>query len=228
MEHLPPSSNERDIFQEKPLISIPIPSTKDFVFVRPQKRRGSPASWVFWALLFAALGFGTGHFLIPCVPADTVAQMLEAHIPRANTPLSIVFLRLLVSAVPTGLLLCSAALTGFSGTLISLVFCLRGLIEGFSIYALFGVMTGAILSPDIRFSQRLLLFFTLWTALRFCIRLCLAISARRTATAYFSADKDTPSAMRPLLMRHLAYSLGGFLAAAVGCLAYSICLLHFV
>ena len=228
MEHLPPSSNERDLSQEKPLISIPLPSTKDSAFVRPKKRRGSPAGWVFWALLFAVLGFGAGHFLIPCVPSDTVAQMLEAHIPHADTPLSIVFLRLLASAVPTGLLLFSAALTGFSGTLISLVFCLRGLIEGFSIYALFGVMTGTIPPPAIRFSQRLLLCFILWTALRWIIRFCLAVSARRTATAYFSADKDTPAAMRPLLMRHLAYSLGGFLAAAVGCLFYSICLLHFV
>ena len=228
MEHLPPSSHNRALSPEKPFVSIPVPPADHPVSFPPQKRRLSSVGWVFWALLFAVLGFGIGHFLIPHVPSDTVVQTLEAHLPSTDTPLSIVFLRLLVSSVPTGLLLCSAALTGFSGTLISLVFCLRGLIEGFSIYALFAMLKGTISSPAIRFSQRLLLFFILWTALRWVIRICLAVSARRTATAYFFASKDTPTAMRPLLMRHLAYSLGGFLAAAVGCLGYSICILHFV
>ncbi len=229
MEHLPPpSSHKQDLSKEKPFVSIPMPPQERPTSQRIQRKRYSSAGWIFWALLFSTAGFGMGYLLIPHTAPDTVAQILGAHLPLPDTPLSIVFLRLFASSVPAGLLLCSAALTGFSGTLISLVLCLRGFIEGFTVYTLTGVITGNIPCAAILFPKKLLLFFALWTALRWGIRLCLAVSARRTATEYFFAGKDTPAAMRPLLMRHLAYSLGGFLVAAVGCLAYSICLLHFV
>ncbi len=229
MEYLPPSSPSRqDISQEKPTISMPPFQKKQPPPSRTRKRSCSAVGWIFWAILFAAVGFGTGYLLLPHVSADAVTQAVIAHLPHTDTPLSAVFLRLLAPCIPIGLLLFSAALTGFSSTLISLVLCLRGLIEGFTLSAIVAIVSGAIPCPAVFSQNHLLLFFSLWTALRWGIRLYLAVSARRTATQYFSAFHENPKDAKPLVMRHLAHSLGAFLVAAAGCLIYGICLLHFV
>ena len=228
MEQLPPSSTQpsRSSREETP-VCIAIPQSLHSE-AQPRIKRVSAISWLFWSFVFAFAGCATAFILRPYVSADTVSATLQAHLPLPDTPLSLIFLQLLLPCIPTGLLLFAAALTGFSGTLISLVFCVRGFTDGYTFLILAAITAGMLPCPIPASPKNLLILFSCRTVLLWILRLYLSVSARKTAIQYFSRSQKRPTDLRLPMLRHLTRTLAAFLLAALVSLAYGIGLIYFV
>ncbi len=209
-----------------------IPSAKDKPSSAPSWRaRLMPLRLCLWSLLFLAIGLLIGYALLPSsLPTDGISRLLAAHLPEKNTSFHLVFLRLCVSCLPAGLLLSASGLTGFSKTIISLVFCWRGLADGMAI-AMLCLWTSGRLTLDQGCSFPWLpAALGGWVLVRLISRWLLAVSARRTATEYYRISGDQAHAVRarPLVIRHLTVTLWCFLMVTLACLGYAYILILIV
>lgn len=221
--YLPPHSSE--LIREIP--QAPPPSSHE---AKKKAIRGAvrdkllPFRLMLWSLIFFALGLGFSHWLIPSLPQALTAELISSHLPEDDVSVSLVFLHLLISCLPFGLMLSSAGLTAFSKTVIACVLCLGGITEGLSFGLLLQWAQGAVPFESTSARWALLGAYSGWLAVRLVSRWCLSVSARRTAVAYLMAREASAEGRLPVAVRHLLVTLSCALWVTIGCLGYSFCL----
>ena len=109
-------------------------------------QRSRPLRCLLISCLSVAAGWGLLTLFLPALSPESTASVLHSHLPSAETPPLLFWMRLCVSRFPFWLLLAIAGFTRFSGGLTSAVTVYRGVCDG----AVFGLMSAAAMN---RFSK---------------------------------------------------------------------------
>ena len=189
-------------------------------------QRSRPLRCLLISCLSVAAGWGLLTLFLPALSSESTASVLLSHLPSAETPPLLFWMRLCVSRFPFWLLLAIAGFTRFSGGLTSAVTVYRGVCDG----AVFGLMSAAAmnrLSPILPRGfaiGRLTLAFTVWACLDLGIRLLMTLEARRIANMEWrpiEGDGRMASSVRVAVKRYLILCLTGLLATAAACGVYT-------
>lgn len=177
------------------------------------------------SLLSLCAGMVLFWWVLPYLPADSLARVLDSHLPAGSGEAPPAWLRLSGVRLPLYLLLWLAGLTRFSGCLTSSLLVWRGLCEGAAFGLLLSLWRGGlpVPLPDGLTPAALLIAFAVWTGFDLTARLLLSVSSRWLARGtvwptlpLLSADP----ALRGALLRHAAAGLLSLCLLLCGCGVY--------
>lgn len=188
-------------------------------------RRSTPLRCMLISCLAMGIGALLGWVLLPVPAGSGSAGILVAHLPAADTPPALCWLKLIAARFPFWLLLAVAGFTRFSGGLTSAVLLYRGVCDGAALGFLGAMAAEGTTALSGGFPlRRLLTAFAVWAVTDLAIRLFMTLSARSMAGIQWESS-DSGGRMAPAvrlsLLRYLALCLGGLCAGLAACGVYT-------